>query len=105
MAKNTTKTETPKLGKVKIRLLSAMAKAKKPLTGSELAEKAEVDPTAIGNQVGYRDESINKRAVHKHNLVNRGYAKIEWDEKESGAQFATYVITAAGKKALESAKE
>jgi hypothetical protein len=89
-------------GKVQIRILKALSKSGKALTGKQLAEKAEVDASMIGNQAGYRDEKINARPVHKHNLVNEGLVKIKPEEVGSnGATQFLYEITAKGRNVLE----
>lgn len=99
-AKPTSEATGPKpLGTVQIRLLTALAKAADGLTGVELAAKAEVHPTAIGNQAGYRDAEINSRPVHASNLLNRGFVKLA-DREDRGH---VYTVTAAGRKALEKA--
>lgn len=89
------------LGKVQLRILKALSKAVKPLTGQQLADKAEVDPSMIGNQAGYRDPEINARPVHQYNLLNRKLVRLEQHEGEP----AVYSITAAGRSALEKASK
>lgn len=91
---------TPITG-TQVRLLKALSKTPAGLTGSELAAKAEVHPTAIGNQAGYRDPEINKREVHAGVLSNRGYVTI----KEVEDRGYVYAITAAGRKALTTAEK
>ena len=90
------------IGKAQLRVLKAL-KSGAALTGSALAEKADIDPTMVGNQVGYRNPEINERPVHAGNLFNRGLVKIETDQSGEGRSKTVYSITAAGKKALESA--
>lgn len=85
---------------VQLRILGALARNSKPLSRNELASKAEVDPTQVGNAAGYVDPEINAREVHAHNLLNKKYVKIEQKEGEP----VTYSITAAGKAAYEKAK-
>jgi hypothetical protein len=92
------------LGKTRLRILKALSKTEKGLTGSQLAEKAEVHPSLIGNQVGYRDPEINAREVHKDNLVNKKYVKIEQEDR-GGKDVFIYKITAAGKEALKKVAE
>lgn len=89
---------TKALSKPQVRILTAL-KSGKPLTRAALVEKAEIDPTAVGNAAGYIDPEVNARPVHANNLLNRKFVKLEVHE-ETGA---TYTITAAGKKALEAA--
>jgi hypothetical protein len=81
-----------------LRILAALSEAGRGMTGGELAEAAEVDPSAIGNQAGYRKPDINAREVHKFNLLNRGFVKLE--AAGEGSRGMVYLITAAGKKAL-----
>lgn len=90
------------IGKAQLRVLKAL-KSGAALTGSALAEKADIDSTMVGNQVGYRNPEINERPVHAGNLFNRGLVKIETDQSGEGRSKTVYSITAAGKKALESA--
>lgn len=92
------KSEIKKLSAPQIRILTAL-KSGKPLTRAQIVEKAEIDPTAVGNQAGYVDPEVNDRPVHSHNLSNRKFVKLEIHE-DTGV---TYTITALGKKALETA--
>lgn len=85
-----------------VRILKALLKAGRSLTGSDLAAKAGVDPSLIGNLAGYRNAEINARPVHAQNLLNRGFVKLVPGEKD-GRETTEYTITAAGKKAAEKA--
>lgn len=87
-----------------VRILKALLKAGRSLTGSDLAAKAEVDPSLIGNLAGYRNAEINARPVHAQNLLNRGFVKFVQGEKD-GRETTEYTITAAGRKALEKASK
>lgn len=99
------KKDGPKeLSAPQVRILKALARNSRPLKGTDLAEKAEVDPSAIGNQAGYRDPDINKRPVHKHNLLNRGLVKIEDAAKhDHEATGYVYVLTAKGRETAKKA--
>ena len=76
------------------RVLAVLAKAKDGLTGNEVAEKAELHPTAVGSVCGYRNPEINDRPVHSRNLLNRDLVRID---KVEGRGYV-YVITAKGRK-------
>lgn len=91
------------LGKTRVRILKALAKAPNGLTGAQLAEKADVHASLIGNQVGYRDPEINAREVHAGNLVNNKLVKIEQKDVK-GKDTYVYTITAAGKEAIKKAE-
>lgn len=88
------------LGKAATLALKALKSAGRSLTGTELAAKAGINPTSIGMVVGYRDPEINARPVHKGNLVNLGFVKMD-NEEERGW---TYEISAKGKAALAKAE-
>src|SRR5262249_1392949 len=94
-----TETKDKPLSDRQVRILKSLLKAGKPLKGKQLAAAAQIDPTSIGNQAGYRDPEINEREVHRFNLLNRGYVKLTQENIEGRERFV-YSITAAGKKAL-----
>lgn len=87
------------LSKPQVRILQALAKAGKALDRKQLASKADIDGTLIGNAAGYLDPEINARPVHANNLVNRKFVKIETHDID-GKDVTTFTITASGKAAL-----
>lgn len=88
------------LGQPQIRVLKVLAKARGPMSGTDIADKAAIDRTMVGNQIGYKNAEINDRPVHQYNLLNRGYVRFGNNEEGVGVHFE---ITAAGRKALEKA--
>lgn len=93
------KKESGGLNKSRILLLKTLAKHGS-LSGSDLAEKSGIHTSLVGNLVGYRNPEINAREVHKDNLLNRKFVKLEKQEVDGKDRYV-YTITAAGKTALD----
>lgn len=85
------------LSKAQVSILRVLQKYG-PLVGQEIAKRANVNSTMIGNQAGYRNEEINERPVHQWNLMNRKYVKLLVPDEDSNQY--RYMITPLGVKAL-----
>lgn len=113
MAKTTTapatKTTTPANGKAEtkkglrkpqIRVLEALAKAKKPMARKEIAEKAPCDLAFLTEYLGSNNPEIREKNDAKFgvSLSTLKFVKVSIDEEQG----TLYEITAAGRKALTS---
>lgn len=106
-AKKTTKTTKGKkgaaekkdrgLGKPAIRILTALSKAKAPLTRAEICEAAPQDPAWIKLWLGFKDGRPGK-----HDLLEPGLVKVE-EQDINGRNVLAYKITALGRTELQKA--
>lgn len=87
------------LRKPQLRILAVLAKGK-ALSRPEISEKAPVDSAACTEYLGSPDPAVRAANDKKHfpSLLGLGHIKAEQHEGEP----VKYVITASGKKALES---
>lgn len=94
-------TKTNGLRKPQIRILLCLNKSAKPLTRSQLAEKAPVDAASCVEYLGSHDADIRKANDTKHfpSLLSLGYVKIE-EEEQDGRSIMVYSISANGRKIL-----
>lgn len=91
------------LNKPQIRVLQCLAKAGKPLTRAQISEKAPVDLAFCTTYIGSSDEAkrlANEAKRGTTSLLTYKYVRVEQHE----GQPDTYVITSAGRSALEKAK-
>lgn len=101
------------LRKPQIRILKTLSKNSKPLTRSEIADKAPVDVATCVEYLGSDDDSVRKANDKKHfpSLVTLGFVKATDGSPKKGkdgtfsdnAGPTEYSITATGRKALEAA--
>lgn len=98
------------LRKPQLQILTALSKAKRPLTRSEVAEKAGVDPTSVGDYAGPRPADRTEAASARYpfpDLASSGYVKAvhERPNAESVKTRIVYTISDKGRKALAKAIE
>jgi outer membrane biosynthesis protein TonB len=87
------------LRKPQVRILAALRKANKPLTRSEISEKAPADLAWMNSWIGSNDDSIRAENDKKFpSLLSLKMVKFAAAEDESKT---AYEITAIGRKALE----
>lgn len=132
MAKTTAKVETPKVEKApktekktekkadpktprapkeglrtpQVRVLKVLVKAKSPMTRKQIAEKADLDPTKVGDYVGPRPETQSEETQARwkfRDLVSLKLVKVLLEDTGTRS-IQTYEITAAGKAAVAKMK-
>lgn len=101
------------LRKPQVRILKTLSKNSKPLTRSEIADKAPVDVATCVEYIGSDDDGVRKSNDKKHfpSLVTLGFVKATDGSPKKGkdgtfsdnAGPTEYSITATGRKALEAA--
>lgn len=103
-AKPSTNGDAKKLGKPMVRILAALKKAGRPLTRKEIAEAAPVDLAWLTEYLGSHDAAVRAKndKTKFPSLLTRGYVRIG-SPSDDESRVPAYEITAAGKKALESA--
>ena len=96
---------TPALRQPQVRILEALAKSKKPLTRKMIVEATGLDTAWMTTWCGPQDATARKASDEKYKLLSlttRKYIAEQIVEDERGV---AYTITAAGRKALEAAKQ
>jgi len=92
------------LRKPQVRILKVLAKAKKPLTRTEISEKGDVDHAMLNSYLGANDESVRARNDKKVMVSLLTLKAVTFDAPESGQGMA-YEITKTGKKLLAAVQE
>lgn len=89
-----------------IRILQTLARNSRPLSRKQIAEKAGVDPTKIGDYAGPRPDSQSFETAEKWPFPDLHTAKLVRVEQHDidGRDVLCYTITAAGRKALEASQ-
>lgn len=87
-----------------VRILKALVKAGKPMTRSQISEKAPVDQAACVEYIGSHNPDVRLANDAKHfpSLVTLGYVKAEMHDVD-GRDVVQYTVTAKGAKAAEKA--
>lgn len=99
--KATAKKSTSDLRKPQLRILAALAKSKRPLTRAQIAEKGKVDQASLTDYVGSYDDAIRAKNDKK---ICMSLVSLRLVKAVAGETGTTYMITAAGRKAVTAAK-
>lgn len=86
------------MSKPQARILDALKKIGRPLTRAALAKAAKVDFASLTEYAGSADPDVRAKNDKKHFMSLKSLKFVDFGPDDEGT---TYVITATGKKALE----